>query len=364
MSKKLLIVTPIYPPTIGGPAFYTQSLVAKLPKDIAAKVITLGSSSSESAKLIKIANRQNAIARQWQLFKTIYQNLAWADSVYVQGTLTVGLASMLACKLKRMTYVLKCVGDEVWESYRAGGGNLNLDRFLEEEKSLPKKVMLYLEKLILKNARQVIVPGDFLQSLIRRYFKLEAVNIANAVDFNNSKSDIKIPRSIVYIGRLVPWKQLDQVLEAFALLNKDRESLWQLSIIGEGSQKHSLEKQVLDKKITGVKFLGSLDRTKTLDYLMTQEYLVLYSSYEGMSHTLLDAMASNTKIVASSIEANSKVLARGEYGRLVPLGRPDLLSLAFTQPYDMVMLKKARAHVMAEYSWDRHLNKLLKIIFP
>jgi len=361
MHKKILIITAIFPPTIGGPAQYIQTLLGKLPREIETKVISLADKDSYSDNLIQISIHRHFMLRQWLLFKAIFSNLNQYDIAYVQGTITVGFASMLACLLKGKQYFIKYVGDEVWEKYQSNGGKLNLDEFLDGKKGFLNNLMIAIEKIILSGAKKVIVPGIYLQNILKSVFNVDACNIPNAIELSGVVKKKRKIKSIIYVGRLVPWKQVDKVLEAFKyLLEKDKR--WSLTIAGDGSERNRLEQIVKSGKLQNVTFAGSLSKQQVLNLMAEHEYLILFSSYEGMSHTLLDAMGLGLKIVASDILANRTVVRDGAYGKLVSPNKINDLSNAFTNDYDSQMIDNAKAYVLKKHNWDKHVDLLLKQI--
>ncbi len=380
-KKNILIITPIYPPDIGGPANYVNELAQRLTsQNNVVKIITFAQKSVKWQKnnnilVCKISIQQNVLLRQLRLFITIIKQLKWTDFIYVQGTLTIGLATLLACKLQNKSYNLKYVGDEVWESYQVNQSlvddidkqsKLDLEQFLKQlschNLSFIQQSKYYLNKLILNSASQVIVPGKYLQYILNKYYQVKALNIPNAVDIPQSNLS-KIKYSIVYVGRLVPWKNIDQIIQAFAMLNNKSKQNWQLTIIGSGNQLSILKSQVRQLKLQkAVIFTGKLSKAEVLKYIAKSEYLVLYSDYEGLSHTLIEAMLSKTKVIASDIKANRDVLQKGDLGKLIELDNPNALAEAFLDKYSQQMLNKAFQVARDTYTWDNHFDKLLSLI--
>jgi glycosyltransferase involved in cell wall biosynthesis len=402
---KILIVTPVFPPDIGGPATYTSELIKRLPKTIKPTIVTFSSNPSvpptsspgvilsepaEGVKTIRILSSDNFIKRQRQLFQAVYAQLKTHDICYVQGTLTVGASAMLACKLAKKPYILKYVGDEAWENYQSVGGKLRLEYFLGKNKN---KLSVQLQKLILRNAKRVICPGNYLQGILQKYYQVEAENIPNAIEKPKNLKLTKHKNSIIFIGRLVPWKNVDHLIEACAKLTQNAEHTknsslakntnyaqgesakltkntnstqpfpknWQLTIVGDGPEKLKLKKLARDLKLTkAVTFTGSLSKLEVWQKLAQSEYLVLPSSYEGLSHTLVEAMLTKTKIIASSIQANEAVLHLEKYGLIFPLNNVTAIADKLTGKYSP-NLENSRKHASEEYTWGRHISQLLEL---
>src|SRR5690606_28185350 len=77
-----------------------------------------------------------------------------------------------------------------------------------------------------------------------------------------------------------------------------------------------------------VAFVGALERAALARYLAASDYVVVYSSYEGLSHTILEAFDQGTPVIASSRGGNPEVVRHDVNGLLVP--HPDVDALAAT----------------------------------
>jgi glycosyltransferase involved in cell wall biosynthesis len=68
-------------------------------------------------------------------------------------------------------------------------------------------------------------------------------------------------------------------------------------------------------------------------YLRAVDYLALYSGYEGLSHTLLEALREGTPVIASDKGGNPEVVQHGGNGLLVPYVDVDALSCALRDAF-------------------------------
>lgn len=114
------------------------------------------------------------------------------------------------------------------------------------------------------------------------------------------------------VGRLVPVKNYPLLLQAFAALqNSDAV----LVLVGAGPERASLEQQAQALGIAPrVRFLGHRDDVTQL--MAAFDVFVLPSLNEGMSNTLLEAMASGVACVASNVGGNPDLIVHGEDGCL------------------------------------------------
>lgn len=130
------------------------------------------------------------------------------------------------------------------------------------------------------------------------------------------------------VGRLEKVKDQVTLARAFAELVKrfpqERHRL-RLVIVGEGSLRGEVE-SVLAKAglATSAWFAGARDDVPQL--LRSFDVFVLPSLGEGISNTILEAMASGLPVVATDVGGNGELVTEGRNGYLVP--RDDPLAMA------------------------------------
>jgi sugar transferase (PEP-CTERM/EpsH1 system associated) len=124
------------------------------------------------------------------------------------------------------------------------------------------------------------------------------------------------PLRIGSVGRLVPVKNYALLLHAFAQLPP---AAAQLVLVGEGPERAKLEQLADELGIHGrVEFAGHRDDVSEL--LRGMDIFVLPSMSEGMSNTLLEAMASGVPVVASDVGGNREIIESERSGLLFPSG--------------------------------------------
>src|SRR5207302_10423800 len=95
-----------------------------------------------------------------------------------------------------------------------------------------------------------------------------------------------------------------------------------LVLVGHGPERESLEARVRALGLEGrVRFTGAVD--DVADALRATDVFVLPSVAEGMSNSLLEAMATGLPCLASDIGGNQDLLGPGGAGVLVPGRSPD-----------------------------------------
>ncbi len=104
---RIVIATGIYPPEIGGPAYYAQSLERALrAKGEHVAVITYG-------RLKKLPIGIRHLAYLFRLLPSLYRT----DVVLALDTFSVGVPAALACRIVGIPLVIRTGGDFLWEQH-------------------------------------------------------------------------------------------------------------------------------------------------------------------------------------------------------------------------------------------------------
>ncbi|TWT82759.1 Glycogen synthase [Planctomycetes bacterium CA13] len=196
--------------------------------------------------------------------------------------------------------------------------------------------------------RIVSVSNDGQQLTIRDGIAPEkAVTIHNGVDLRRFPQvrNRPIGRAIV-VARLSPEKDIASLIQAMKIATeqtKPNEIPFTLDIVGDGQQRQSLEALTRSLMLQdAIRFCGESDRVS--DQLASASMSVLPSLTEGISLTLLEAMATGLPVVACSVGGNPEVVSDQETGILVPPGDPQALAEA--------MLRLHRDPALAERYGD------------
>jgi sugar transferase (PEP-CTERM/EpsH1 system associated) len=148
-----------------------------------------------------------------------------------------------------------------------------------------------------------------------RFCPQEAVRIRMREKLGIGPSDFCIGT----IGRLEPVKDLFTLLRATIVLPESPRN-WRVMIAGDGSESAALKQLVHDQGggRLRVDFLGEVQEVP--DLLNALDVYVLPSLYEGISNSLLEAMATGLPVIASAVGGNTEVVADGQSGLLFAAG--------------------------------------------
>lgn len=183
----------------------------------------------------------------------------------------------------------------------------------------------------------------------------KVVVILNGVDLERFHP---VPREVrgarfLSVGRLVPQKGHDILLDAFAVL-RDALPRATLTIVGDGPMRPQLMEQVRAYRIADrVTFLGL--RRDLPDLYARADIAVFPSRWEGLGIAAIEAAASGLPVIATAVGGFQEVIRDQETGILVPVGDAVVLADAMrdlaSDPARQVLLgHAARRHV------ERHFD--------
>lgn len=325
---RLLVATPLYPPEPGGPATYAKILEDALPGQ---GVQTAVLKFSEVRKLPKVF-------RHIAYFSLILRAAKDADAILALDPVSTGLPAVLAGKLLKKPIFVKIVGDYAWEQgCQRYGVRIPLDEFVRT-RHVPTMVGVFrrVQTFVARSAARVIVPSEYLKKIVSLWgIAPEHIEVI----YNALKEEVlgTVPSEIegmgrprvVSVGRLVPWKGMPGIIEAMVTA---REALPEasLSIAGDGPEYDALARYAHVRLGDGGRLLGRLSHADTLALIEDADVFVLNSTYEGLSHLLIEALALGKAIVATDVGGNPELIEDGKNGLLVPAGDREALSEAIT----------------------------------
>jgi len=151
-------------------------------------------------------------------------------------------------------------------------------------------------------------------ALISNGIELTAPCITNPSALRKQVSGDSEGPVVLFVGRLVKEKGLDRLLRVWASLPGHETML--LLIVGDGPLKEDLESQAKKLRLLpSVRFLGH--QADVSKFYSIADLFVLPSKTEGMSNSLLEAMAAGLPVVASNVGGNKDVIKDQQSGFLV-----------------------------------------------
>lgn len=143
------------------------------------------------------------------------------------------------------------------------------------------------DKISAERPDKYIANSKFVSNRIKKYYNKDAEVIYPPVNINNFHITDKVENYYLIVGRALPYKRFDIVVEAFNELGTP------LKIIGKGPETERLKKTAK----SNIEFLGYLNDRETAEYYSKCQALI-FPSEEDFGITPLEAMASGRPVIA------------------------------------------------------------------
>ncbi len=224
-----------------------------------------------------------------------------------------------------------------------------------------------------EKANYILSGSTYTMNLIKSLFTIKNENIElfyeNGIDesfINNETKDNKIDESntakinLLFVGRLVPYKGADILIEAISKLEQSIQEKIKLTIVGDGPERNSLQNQVhtmhLDEK---VHFTGWVEQQKTVSYYRNSDLFCFPSVREFGGAVVLEAMANGLPCIVINNGGIAEYVTQETGFKIDPVSRNVVVSelkeciTKLVQNnalrYDMSMKAIKRAK---EFSWS------------
>lgn len=227
-------------------------------------------------------------------------------------------------------------------------------------------------KLLLKPSDRVTAVGEFVKTALIQNEAIPANRIDvihNGIDPGPEPTDddranarerlgIAPDRPVaMQVARFHPVKDHQTALRAWSIVHQQLPDAL-LILVGDGPERESLEAlaQTLDLQ-DAVRFTGSVDNARKL--IPAADLCLLTSLSEGLSVTLLEAMAAGKPILATDVGGNPEAVENSKTGLLAPRGDIEaiangILQLLPNAPYTARTLGTAgRERLLNHFTADR-----------
>ena len=241
---------------------------------------------------------------------------------------------------------------------------------------LSSQIIFLGEKTAAKYAHKIIVVSQALKAYFQKTYDINAVYIPNGPGiYAPSDPNFSFVRSfnltpgkyLLFLGRLVPEKRPDLLIDAFQRLN---QSDWKLVLAGGDSDTTDYIEELI--QISGnnpnIIFAGELKNSRLSEMVRGAGLFVLPSDLEGLPLAMLEAMREGVPVVASDILPHRQLIEdkRGFlFSASSVISCAIVLEQAINQPEKRAtMAIKAQKHVKANYDWESITIENLSVYSP
>ena len=364
---RVLLVSGIWPPDVGGPASHAPAVADFLRRgghDVEV-VVTADAAPARRPYPIGWTPRRLPVAiRHLHGTALIASRARRADVVYSTGMF---VRTAIGARATRTPYVLKLTGDPAFERARArrlAGGEVGA---WQRRRGLVPRALAALRDWSVRGAAHVYCPSAYLRELAIRWgARPETVEVlpnpAPAVPELPPRDELRRSfgldgRTLAFAGRLTVQKALDVALEAV-----ERTPEVELVVAGDGPERARLQRIAGER----VRFVGPLGRDDVLRLFAAADAAVLPSAWENFPHAVVEALAVGTPVIATDVGGVAEIVRDGENGLLVPPGDAaalaDAVTRFFSEPELGRRLADAAAPSVAEYAEERLFTRLENVL--
>lgn len=360
---KILLVTGIFPPDIGGPATFVPNLGKYLEnRGHEVRILTLAKNtkkqSNDEFRTIRIQRKLPKLVRMFLVIAAIVFTprdfKVFANGLHEE----VGLSQLL----KKRLSVAKIVGDPVWERSRnIGTTKLNIIDFNKSKESLSTILQRRLLVFSLNKFTAITAPSLELCDLIRNWKVTKRIEyIANGTKLKEFKETPKYMYDLICVSRLVSWKNIKIHINIASDLGLS------LAIVGTGPEESELKDYAKEKKCDAT-FFGEKEKNEIECLLRESKVFILMSEYEGLSFSLLEAMSIGLPAIVSDIPANSSVIRDAKEGLIVEINnwessREEIKSLFYDDDQYRLFSAGAKKRVEDDFNEFTQFAKTEKLL--
>jgi glycosyltransferase involved in cell wall biosynthesis len=209
--------------------------------------------------------------------------------------------------------------------------------------------------------RVFICPSRFLEGRMRAagVYPRRMRHVPHFIDTTDIPVRVSPGTGVLLAGRLSPEKGVDVAIRAIGEIEGAM-----LDIAGTGPDEAVLRRLAESIAPGRVRFHGLVDKAEVQRLMLAAAVVVVPSRwYENQPMVVLEALARGVPVVGSDLGGMPELIEPGATGDLVPANDPHALA-ATLRPYvadpahGFAMRDRARATIVAEFSPQRHLERI------
>ncbi len=366
---RVVVVSGIWPPDVGGPASHAPEVAAFLQgRGHSVRVVTTAA-APPGPRPYPVDWVSRALPKGVIHVRTaaeVARRAARADVVYTTGMFG---RSAAGARMVGRPYVVKLTADPAFERARRRGMVAgDVDEFQRAGGDPALRLLRLARDAELRGAAHVFTPSAYLRELAVGWgVPAERVSVlpnpAPAVPELPPREQLRERLGVdgpllAFAGRLTAQKALGDALAAVAA-----NPSVTLLIAGDGDERSALERRSAELGLDGrVRFLGPQPRERVLELFRAADASILSSSWENFPHTVVEALAVGTPVLATSVGGVAEAVRDGENGLLVAPGDVEALAAAVGRYFEDAPLRErlraAAAGSVREYGADAVFGRL------
>jgi glycosyltransferase involved in cell wall biosynthesis len=228
---------------------------------------------------------------------------------------------------------------------------------------LSMKILKPLIRSVWKRANRVIAVSESLKMLACKTMpELRVQVVHNGIDLERftpyPKSKLhKGPLRLLCVSRLVKIKGIQFLLQALRRIDREGKFSYQLTIVGNGNFRSTLEESARALRLSAVNFVGDINNSDLPAYYRNAEVYILPSLNEAFGLTFCEAMACGTPVLGTAVGGIPAIVRNGVDGYVIPPANSNaiyhaLIELKKNRNKLDRMGKKARNRITMTLNWQ------------
>jgi glycosyltransferase involved in cell wall biosynthesis len=229
-----------------------------------------------------------------------------------------------------------------------------------------------------RNADKILVGSSYTLDMLKKMFSFDDQRLElfyeNGIlpSFFNKPNDRKFDKEIVellFLGRLVPYKGADILIEALSHLPENVRQKTRLKIVGNGPEKKNLEELAQTLQVGSlVDFVGWVKNEETVSYYKNADIFCFPSLREFGGAVVLEAMASGLPCIVVDHGGISEYVTNETGIKIIPESKEyviakltDAIEKLIEDPKKRKELSENSIQRAGEFEWGKKADRIVTI---
>ena len=228
-----------------------------------------------------------------------------------------------------------------------------------------------------KKADKILAGSTFTLNMLKEGFDIPDNRISLFYENGISQQFLKFSKvkkanskiNLLFVGRLVPYKGADMAIEAISKLDLPTQHKILLTIVGDGSEKNSLEAQVQELGLGEiVKFAGWVSQEEILDFYKNADIFCFPSVREFGGAVVLEAMACGLPCIVVNNGGIGEYVTEETGFKIEPISR-EYVTHEFMKKIKLLVedeqlwknMSAQSVERVQEFTWEEKAKQIVKI---
>jgi glycosyltransferase involved in cell wall biosynthesis len=229
-----------------------------------------------------------------------------------------------------------------------------------------------------KKADRILSGSTYTLNMLKQLFALEDERIklffengisSSFLEEDGSSRALNEKVELLFVGRLVPYKGADLVIEALAELDASLRNRLSLTIVGDGSERQELEERVRELDLQAlVTFVGWVKQHETREYYSRSDIFCFPSVREFGGAVVMEAMACGLPCIVVNNGGVAEYVTAGTGFKIEPISRDYVIQEMASKIRSLVEDKELRQQMSVraierakQFEWGAKAKQIVEI---